>query len=64
MTWRVADVMTTEVVTVGPETGFKSCVDMLRVHSISALPVIAADGALLTHRANTGTYVRRLLRLG
>src|SRR5437016_7082849 len=47
MTWRVADVMTTEVVTVGPETGFKSCVDMLRVHSISALPVIAADGALL-----------------
>jgi CBS domain-containing protein len=37
--WTVADVMTREVVTVGPETPFKVCADLMRIHRISALPV-------------------------
>lgn len=39
-TWTVGDVMTREVVTVGPETDFKTCVDLLRINGVSALPVV------------------------
>jgi CBS domain-containing protein len=40
MAWTVGDVMTREVVTVGPETDFKTCVDLLRINGVSALPVV------------------------
>lgn len=40
MTWTVADVMSREVVTVGPQTPFKTCADLMRVHEVSALPVV------------------------
>jgi CBS-domain-containing membrane protein len=43
MAWKVSDVMTKKVVTVSPDTDFKVCVDLLRVNSVSALPVV--DGA-------------------
>jgi CBS-domain-containing membrane protein len=46
MTWTVGDVMTKTVVTVGPETDFKTCVDLLRVHRISAMPVVNGDFVL------------------
>jgi CBS-domain-containing membrane protein len=47
MAWKVGDVMTREVVTVGPELDFKGCVDLLRVHAVSALPVVDGDFRLL-----------------
>jgi CBS domain-containing protein len=47
MAWTVGDVMTSEVVTVGPDAGFKACVDLLRIHSISALPVVDEKERLL-----------------
>lgn len=47
MAWKVSDVMTKEVVTVGPDAGFKACVDLLRIHGISALPVIDGEEQLL-----------------
>ena len=40
MAWTVGDVMTREVVTVWPETDFKTCVDLLRINGVSALPVV------------------------
>jgi CBS-domain-containing membrane protein len=43
MGWTVADVMTREVVVVGPATEFKDCVNLLRQHSISAVPVVNRD---------------------
>lgn len=42
MTWTVADVMTREVVTVGPTESFKTCADLMRIHGVSALPVVVA----------------------
>src|ERR1700680_4712327 len=45
--WKVSDVMTKEVVTVGPQTGFKTCVDLLRIHEISAVPVVEEEERLL-----------------
>src|ERR1700730_5311293 len=47
MSWTVADVMTRDVVAVGPGAGFKECVRLLRVHGISALPVITKDRKVL-----------------
>ena len=47
MSWTVAEVMTTEVVSVRPETPFKDCVEMIRVHRVGALPVTDQDGRLL-----------------
>jgi CBS-domain-containing membrane protein len=47
MSWTVTDVMTKDVVAVGPGAGFKECVRLLRVHRISALPVISKDCKLL-----------------
>jgi CBS domain-containing protein len=46
MAWTVGDVMTKEVVTVGVETDFKACVDLLRAHGISAIPVVDGDFVL------------------
>jgi len=47
MTWSVADVMTKDVVVVGPDEDFKACAKLLQVHGISALPVVAESGKLL-----------------
>ncbi len=46
MAWTVGDVMTNEVVTVGRRTDFKTCVDLLRTKSVSALPVVEGDHVL------------------
>lgn len=46
MSWTVGDVMTKDVVTVGPDTDFKTCVDLLRVKGVSALPVVDGDFVL------------------
>ena len=46
MAWTVADVMTREVVTVGPEAPFKVCADLMRIHDVSALPVMGANRLL------------------
>jgi CBS domain-containing protein len=43
-TWQVDDVMTTEVVTVDPETPYRDIVDTLTAHRISAAPVV--DGTV------------------
>lgn len=45
--WRVSDVMTTEVATVGCGTGYKEIADLLVQHGISGVPVLADDGALV-----------------
>jgi CBS domain-containing protein len=47
MSWRLKSVMTTEVVCVAPDTPFKECVDMIRVHRVGALPVVDDSGRLL-----------------
>jgi CBS-domain-containing membrane protein len=44
---KVRDVMTTEVVTVGPKAAFGEMVDALLEHDISGLPVVDAQGALV-----------------
>ena len=46
MTWTVRDVMTREVVTVGPDTDFKTCVDLIAARGVSALPVVDGDFVL------------------
>jgi CBS-domain-containing membrane protein len=47
MAWTVSDVMTKEVVTVRPDDDFKACMDLLRIHTISALPVVNDADELL-----------------
>jgi CBS-domain-containing membrane protein len=47
MTWTVADVMTTSVVTVEPQTDFKTCVRKMSAHQVSALPVVDYDRRLV-----------------
>jgi CBS domain-containing protein len=47
MSWKVQSVMTEAVVTVFPDTTFKECVDMIRVHRVGALPVVDTSGRLL-----------------
>lgn len=46
-TMTVADVMTTEVVTVTPTTAVKDIIDLLAVHAISAVPVLDPLGTLV-----------------
>ncbi|MFC7530072.1 CBS domain-containing protein [Actinoplanes sp. GCM10030250] len=41
-TWHVSDVMTTDVVAVGPDTPYRDLVDLLTGNRISAVPVIDA----------------------
>lgn len=43
----VADVMTREVVTARPDTGFAELVRLMTEHSVSALPVTDEDGAVI-----------------
>ncbi|HET6773130.1 MAG TPA: CBS domain-containing protein [Acidimicrobiales bacterium] len=43
----VRDVMTDDVVTIGPDASYAEIVDRLLAHDISGLPVIDADGVLL-----------------
>ena len=47
MSWTVADVMTKEPVTVGPVTSFKACVDLMRIHDVSAIPVVITGDRLV-----------------
>lgn len=44
---RVADVMTTDVVTVGPDATYGEIVDRLLAHEISGVPVVDDSGRLL-----------------
>jgi CBS domain-containing protein len=43
MSWTVATVMTTDVVTVGPDTVYKEVVQRMRDHRVSAVPVVDAE---------------------
>jgi CBS-domain-containing membrane protein len=43
MSWTVADVMTKDPVTVGPRTSFKACANLMRIHELSAVPVVDRD---------------------
>src|SRR5262249_55087997 len=43
----VADVMTREVVTVGPETSVAEIAQILHAKRISGVPVVAADGSVV-----------------
>ncbi len=45
--WTVADVMTRNVVVVGPDTDFKTCVRRMQEHKVSALPVVDQDRKLV-----------------
>jgi len=44
--WRVRDVMSTEVVSVGKTTSYKEVARLMTEHKVSALPVVAKDGHL------------------
>jgi CBS domain-containing protein len=43
MNWTVADVMTKDPVTVGPTTSFKALANLMRIHQLSAVPVVDCD---------------------
>lgn len=45
--WSVADVMTTDVISVRPATGYRAIADLLVRHRISAVPVVAVDGSVI-----------------
>jgi CBS domain-containing protein len=45
--WRVSDVMTTQVVSVRPDTGYQRVADLLVQHAISAVPVVSEAGVVL-----------------
>lgn len=45
--WVVRDVMTTDVVFVRPDTGYKEIVEIMLGNAVSALPVIDADGQVI-----------------
>lgn len=47
MTWTVRDVMTADPVTVEQRTPFKTCLNLMRVHELSAIPVVDAHSRLL-----------------
>jgi CBS domain-containing protein len=47
MSWKLKSVMTEDVVHVLPDTPFKVCVDMIRVHRVGALPVVDSFGRFL-----------------
>lgn len=46
MSWNVGAVMTRDVVTIDPQTSFKTCVRLMRTHGVGALPVVA-EGRLV-----------------
>jgi CBS domain-containing protein len=45
--WYVGDVMTRDVVTVGPRTVYKEIADLMVRHSVSAVPVVDAENHVL-----------------
>jgi CBS-domain-containing membrane protein len=47
MSWTVADVMTAEPVRVTPPTSFKVCVDLMRIHEVSAVPIVSTGDRLV-----------------
>ena len=47
MSWKVADVMTRDVVAVSPEEDFKSVVKLMNLHEVSALPVVDPSGCIV-----------------
>ena len=64
---KAADVMTSKVITVGPDAQLQDVAQMLLANRISAMPVVAADGKLigiisegdLMRRVESGTERRR-----
>jgi CBS domain-containing protein len=69
---RAMDVMTTEVITVDPDTSVQALAALLSERSISGVPVVDADNRVvgivsegdLLHRVETGTERRPLVRAG
>lgn len=65
---KAADLMTREIVTVGPETLLSDAIRLMLEHRVSGLPVVDGTGRLvglltegdLLHRAETGTDTVRL----
>lgn len=47
MSWTVSDVMTRDVVAVGPDEDFKTVARLLHLHEVSALPVVDREGRLV-----------------
>ena len=47
MTWTVADVMTRDPVTIGPGASFKACTNLMRIHELSAVPVVNRECKIL-----------------
>jgi CBS-domain-containing membrane protein len=47
MRWIVSDVMTKDPVTVGPSTSFKACANLMRIHEVSAIPVVDRGARLV-----------------
>jgi CBS domain-containing protein len=45
--WYVSDVMTRDVVTVSPDTGYKDIADLMVHHAVSAVPVVDAHRRVL-----------------
>jgi CBS domain-containing protein len=62
MSWTVADVMTREVVIAEPQTPFKDCLDLIRIHAVSALPVVSEDGSVLGIVSEADLLAREELR--
>ena len=65
---KAADLMTRDIVTVGPETPLAHAIRLMLEHRVSGLPVVDGAGQLvglltegdLLHRAETGTDTVRL----
>ena len=65
---KAADLMTRDIVTVGPETPLADAIRLMLEHRVSGLPVVDGAGQLvglltegdLLHRAETGTDTVRL----
>ena len=47
MSWTVFDVMTKDPVKVGPSTSFKACANLMRIHEVSAIPVVGRGARLV-----------------
>jgi CBS domain-containing membrane protein len=46
-TLRVADLMSADVVTIGPDASLEALIRSMRVHGISGMPVVAEDGTVV-----------------
>lgn len=58
---RVADIMSSEVITVGPEAGVREMATLMADHSVNRLPVVGDDGVLLGI-VTRGDVVRAIAR--